>query len=177
MMIEQHWFIAYTRSCQEKNVAAELEARGIATFLPARKVIRQWSDRKKVVDQMLIPRIVFVYCTEKERRDSCGTVHYLVRYLTDFPGSAKPARVPGSQMQDFIAMVTGSPSEVVFTDRRLQPGDMVRINRGPFEGRVVEIVNLEGKHYAAVRLPVLGSALTQIDIDSIERVSCAKNEK
>ena len=176
-MIESHWFIAYTRSCQEKNVAAALEARGLKTYVPIRKVIRQWSDRKKVVDQILVPRIVFVHCTEKERRQSFGKVFYLVRYLTDFPGSAKPARVPEQQMRDFIAMVTGSPSEVTLTDRPLQPGDMVLIKEGPFEGRVVELVNLDGKHYVAVRLPVLGAAITKIDIDSVERVSCADDEK
>ena len=176
-MNENHWFIAYTRSCQENNVAAALNARGVKTYIPVRKVVRQWSDRKKVANQILIPRIVFVYCTEKQRRESCEYAMYLVRYLTDFPNSGKPARVPESQMTDFMAMVGCSQDEVTITDAPLRPGEMVRIKEGPFEGKVVEFVSFEGRHYAAVRLSVLGTALTQIDIDSVERVSCTETEK
>ena len=176
-MNENHWFIACTRSCQEKNVAASLEARGLKTYIPIRKVIRKWSDRRKVVDQILIQRVVFVRCTEKERKLTMGGVPYLVKYLTAYPGAGEPAKVPEDQMRDFVAMVNGSVEEVSFTEQPLQPGDMVRFTKGPLEGRVVELVSLDGKHYAAVRLPVLGAAITRIDIDSVERVSCAEDEK
>ena len=176
-MNENHWFIAYTRSCQENNVAAALNAHGIRTYVPVRKVVRQWSDRKKAVDQILIPRVVFVCCTEKERRESCAFSPYLVKYLTEFPRAGKPAKVPEAQMLDFMEMVSGSQGEVIVTDAPLQPGEMVRVKEGPFEGRVVEFVSFEGSHFAAVRISVLGAALTHIDINSVERVSCAESEK
>ena len=167
-MNDQHWYIACTRSCQDRNVASALSARGLEVFVAVRREVRQWSDRKKVVDRLLIPHIVFVRCTEAERRSSLADIPYLTRFLSEKPGSYKPAVVPDSQMDDFIAMVDSANGEVRVTDGGLQPGDMVRVKEGALEGRVVELVRLDGKDCLAVRLPILGAACIQIDRKSVE---------
>ena len=170
-MNELHWYIAYTRSCQDKNVAAALSARGYEVFVPIRKEVRQWSDRKKVVDRLLIPHMVFVRCTELERRNSASEIPYITRYLTEKPGSYKAAIVPDSQMDAFMAMVASAGGEVALIDRPLSPGDLVRVKHGALEGKVAELVKVEGKDCLAVRLPILGSACVQIDRNSVELIT------
>lgn len=167
-MNEQHWYIAHTRSCQDKNVAQALSARGYGVFVAVRREVRQWSDRRKVVETLLIPRTVFVRCTELERINSLKEIPYLTHYLSESPGSYKPAKVPDRQMDDFIAMVESANGEVTVTDRSLKPGDMVRVKDGVLEGRVVELVRVDGKDCLAVRLPLLGTACVQIDRKSVE---------
>ena len=169
-MNELHWYIAYTRSCQDKNVAAALSARGYEVFVPIRKEVRQWSDRKKVVDRLLIPHMVFVRCTELERRNSASEIPYITRYLTEKPGSYKAAIVPDSQMDTFISMVDSFNGEVTVVDRALRPGDMVIVKRGALEGKIAELVEIEGKDCLAVRLPMLGAACVQIDRNSVELI-------
>lgn len=170
-MNERHWYIAYTRSCQDKNVAAALSARGYEVFVPLRKEVRQWSDRKKVVDRLLIPRMVFVRCTELERRNSASDIPYITRYLTEKPGSYKAAIVPDQQMDAFMAMVASVGGEVTVIDRPLSPGDLVRVKHGALEGKVAELVKVEGRDCLAVRLPILGAACVQIDRNSVELIT------
>ena len=167
-MNERNWYIACTRSCQDRNVAQALSARGYEVYVAIRREVRQWSDRKKVVDRLLIPRSVFVRCTESERRNSLAEIPYLTHYLTEVPGTYKPAIVPDKQMNDFIAMVDSTNGNVTVTDRELRPGDMVRVTEGALEGRVVELVSVDGKDCLAVRLPILGTACIQIDRKSVE---------
>ena len=167
-MNEQHWYIAFTRSCQDKNVAAALSARGYEVFVAVRRELRQWSDRKKVVDRLLIPRVVFVRCTEQERRRSLDEIPYLTCYLSETPGTYKAAKVPDDQMETFIRMVDSANGEITVTDRQLRPGDLVKVKEGALAGRVVELVSVDGQDCLAVRLSLLGTACIQIDRKSVE---------
>ena len=47
---------------------------------------------------------------------------------------------------------------------------MVRVKSGVLEGRVVELVSLDGRDCLAVRLPILGAACIQIDRKSVELI-------
>ncbi len=61
------WRVFYTRPRNEKKVAERLSARGIEVCLPLRTVLRQWSDRKKKVQEPLFPGYLFAYVDEHER--------------------------------------------------------------------------------------------------------------
>ncbi|MBO4466432.1 MAG: UpxY family transcription antiterminator [Bacteroidales bacterium] len=167
-MNELHWYIARTRSCQDKKVAEALSAMGYEVYVAVRREVRQWSDRKKVADRLLIPRTVFVHCTDQDRRKALIDVRYITHFLTQSPGSYKIAVVPDKQMEDFIAMVDSANGEVTVTERQLRPGDMVRVKDGALEGRIVELVSVDGKDCLVVRLPLLGTACIQIDRKSVE---------
>lgn len=61
------WRVFYTRPRNEKKVAERLEARGLDVCLPLRTVLRQWSDRKKKVQEPLFPGYLFAHVDERER--------------------------------------------------------------------------------------------------------------
>ena len=54
------WFAIQTMPRHERKVAAELQRKGLCTFLPLFPSARQWSDRVRVLDMPLFPGYVFV---------------------------------------------------------------------------------------------------------------------
>jgi hypothetical protein len=48
------------QASQRKKVYARLVEKGIETFLPLQKRLKQWSDRKKLVDEPLFRSYIFV---------------------------------------------------------------------------------------------------------------------
>ncbi len=54
------WFALYTRSRHEKAAERELNKKGFETFMPLISVMRQWSDRRKTVEEPLFKSYLFV---------------------------------------------------------------------------------------------------------------------
>ena len=48
-----HWYALYVKSRSEKKVLSQLEDMGLEAFLPLVTRIKQWSDRKKKVEEPL----------------------------------------------------------------------------------------------------------------------------
>ena len=63
----EHWYAMYVMMHHEKRVAERLKAKQIECFVPIQEVVKQWSDRKKKVKQVVITRMVFVRTNEKQR--------------------------------------------------------------------------------------------------------------
>lgn len=55
------WYALYCKSRHEKKVARQLEEKQITYYLPLRREIRQWSDRKKWVEVPLFRGYIFVH--------------------------------------------------------------------------------------------------------------------
>jgi len=65
--IERHWYAFYVRMHHEKKTAEKLEMLHVEHFLPIQEVVRQWSDRKKKIKQVVIPMLIFI-CTDEKGR-------------------------------------------------------------------------------------------------------------
>ena len=78
---ERAWYAVYTNSRAEKRVSERISEMGIETFLPLQKTLRQWSDRKKLVEKPLISSYVFVKAVPKEFfpiRTTDGVVKFIM---------------------------------------------------------------------------------------------------
>ncbi len=81
--MDKKWFAIYTKPRWEKKVDSVLTRKGIESWCPLQKVLRQWSDRKKIVEEPLFKSYVFVYINETEKTKVLMTdgvlnfVHYL----------------------------------------------------------------------------------------------------
>ena len=53
---EKRWYACYTRARHEKQVDLWFGRRGIESYLPMIPRVRQWKDRKKVVDWPSVER-------------------------------------------------------------------------------------------------------------------------
>src|SRR6187402_1930352 len=66
---EKKWYVVYTRPRWEKKVAYLLLAKGIEHYCPLNRVMKQWSDRKKVVLEPLFKGYIFVKLEEALKWD------------------------------------------------------------------------------------------------------------
>ena len=62
----QCWHVIYVRPKFERKVFATLLERGVESYLPLKKVVRQWRDRKKKMEVPVFPGYVFVKINRKE---------------------------------------------------------------------------------------------------------------
>lgn len=126
--VERRWYAAYTCANHEKQVAAELNARGIEHFLPLYSSLRRWKDRRVWLDHPLFPGYVFVRLVLVERM-CVLQIPSLVR-LVGFGGL--PAALPDQQVEILRAglaeRLRAEPHPFLTVGRR------VRIVRGPLRG-------------------------------------------
>src|SRR5512147_949641 len=62
---ETKWYALWVKSRHEFVTERELDRKGIETFLPTVSKVRQWKDRKKLVDFPLFPGYLFVRVTPR----------------------------------------------------------------------------------------------------------------
>ena len=162
----KRWYVALVRMHHEKKVAERLSKMGIDSFVPVQQQIHQWSDRRKMVDTVLLPMMVFVHVNPKERMEvlSFSTVS---RYMV-MRGESTPAVIPDEQMARFRFMLDYSEEAVCMNDTPLARGEKVRVIKGPLSGLVGELVTVGGKSKIAVRLNMLGCACGDMPIGYVE---------
>jgi transcription antitermination factor NusG len=147
-----NWHAIYVHSRAEKKVHAELNFKGIESFLPLQRKLRQWSDRKKWVEIPLISGYVFVHITRKEY-DSVLQIDNVMQYVR-FEGKA--AIIRDQDIEVLKRMLGQSDLEVEITSEDLQPGMLVEIVAGPMMGIRGELVSFRGHNKVALRIPPLG---------------------
>ena len=175
----KRWYVALVRMHHEKKVAERLSKMGIDSFVPVQQQIHQWSDRRKMVESVLLPMMVFVHVNPKERMEvlSFSTVS---RYMV-MRGESTPAVIPDEQMARFRFMLDYSEEAVCMNavsythlrahetkDTPLARGEKVRVIKGPLSGLVGELVTVAGKSKIAVRLNMLGCACVDMPIGYVE---------
>ena len=64
----KRWIAVLVQMCMEKKVGERLTKLGVENYVPTQTEIRQWSDRKKKVERVVIPMVVFVHTDEKTER-------------------------------------------------------------------------------------------------------------
>lgn len=169
MSENKDWLVAYVQNNREKKIYERLTSLGIESFLPLQEEIRQWIDRRKKIQRVIIPMVIFVRVAPSERLQVLQTSS-VNRYMV-LRGENTPAIVPDSQMERFRFMLDYSEQAVEMCYDRLQQGERIRIVKGPLTGLEGELVNVDGKNKVAVRIDLLGVALVEVPAGFVERVA------
>jgi hypothetical protein len=80
-------------------------------FLPIQEVVRQWSDRKKKIKQVVIPMLIFICTDEKGRIELLQNFPSLTGCLID-PATRRPAIIRDKEMEQFKFMLDYSEGTV-----------------------------------------------------------------
>lgn len=64
---DKKWYALYTKPRWEKKVSMVLNAKGIECWCPVKKTQKQWSDRKKIVEEPLFTSYTFVRIEDAEK--------------------------------------------------------------------------------------------------------------
>ena len=163
----KRWIAALVQSCTEKRVGVRLDKMDVENYIPTQTEIHQWSDRKKKVERIVIPMIVFIHTDEMtERRLRMQT---FIRKILSYPGQWKAAVIPDEQINRLKFMLRHAESQVELMEQNLQVGETIRIARGPLKGLEGEICQVQvGKPMIAVRIDGLGYACVSIDKSDVE---------
>ena len=159
------WYPVYTNPRAEKKAHQALLNKGIETYLPLRRQLKQWSDRKKWVDEPFIKSYLFVHIAEHEQTEVLMT-RGISRFI--YFGS-KIAPMPDRQIDDLKLLMTSS-LELEITEENLLPGEKIIIKAGPLKGMTGEIISYRSQRQLALRLENLGcSVIIHVAASLIDR--------
>lgn len=164
----RRWLVAYVRLYHEKKTSEYLTKMKIENFLPIQEEMHQWSDRKKKMERILIPMMIFVHVDETERIEVLK-LSSVSRYMI-LRGESRPAIIPDEQMKRFKFMLDYSEEAIQFTDNQFAPGEKIRVIKGPLAGLEGELVTVNGKTKLAVRIDSLGYASVEMPVGFVEPI-------
>jgi transcriptional antiterminator RfaH len=148
------WYPVYTNPRAEKQACLALVNKGIETYLPLHRQLKQWSDRKKWVEEPFIKSYLFVRINEHEQTEVLMTKG-IARFIYF---SGRVASMPDRQI-DELKLLMASPYELEVTAEHLQPGEKIVIKAGPLKGLTGEIISYRSQKQLALRLENLGYSI------------------
>lgn len=164
----KRWVAALVQMNCEKKVAAKLDKMGIANYVPVQQEEHQWSDRKKKIDRVVIPMVIFVRLAQDEE-DDFRRLSFILKFIT-YPGSKELATpIPDEQIEQIQFLLKHSESPVTFSTH-IEIGDAVRIVKGPLKGFIGHCCGMSNSE-VAIHLDMLGYATTYVPIANIEIIS------
>lgn len=174
---KSHWFVAIVNHNSEKQSAEKLSKMGIVNYLPTQTEIRVWRNgRKSKVDRIVIPSIVFIYCSEERRKEIVG-LPFIFRFMTNKAGTIKGsankplAVISDNEIERLKFMVGQSDVPVEIIEKPFMNGDKVRVVRGSLVGLEGEVIDTKNsKSDLIVALDFFGCARLSIDTINIERI-------
>ncbi len=161
----KRWIAVLVQVNCEKKTATRLGKVGYETYIPTQQEVRQWSDRKKKVDRLIMPMVVFVRATVREEewlRDQ-SYIHKLLA----LPGSDEDKKrfatpIPDNQIERLKFLLENAESEVTIVGN-FKVGDSVRVVSGPLKGLVGVVSEADEKSsIVGVQIDGLGYACVKI---------------
>lgn len=173
---DSKWFVAIVNPRHEKSVAEKLLGNNVESYVASQQEMHVWANgRRKLVDRVVIPSMVFVKCSEKKRRQIVS-LPYILRFLVnrsaDSGGLNRPVAVIGdSEIEKLKFMLGQSDSPVGFAPGEFHVKDNVRVVRGSLRGLEGEIrESPDGNHTLVVSLSLLGGATVFIRPEDVEKI-------
>ena len=151
-----NWCALSVKSRHEFAVENELIAKGIEAFLPAFKKLRQWKDRKKLIDFPLFPGYLFIRAQSKP--EELSAVIHTRGVVSVISGEAgRPVPVPEAEI-NALKLLVGSGAQIDIYPH-LKQGVRVRILRGLLQGVEGVIASKDGRFSLIVNIEILGRSV------------------
>ena len=162
-----NWYPVYTNPRAEKAALTALQKKGITAYLPLQKQLKQWSDRKKWVEEPFLKSYIFVYMRATEQ-----TEVLMIKGISRFIFfSGKIASMPDRQIEELKSLLA-SPYELEITADALERGESVIVKAGPLKGLIGEMIAYKSRTQLVIRLDKLGySILVNLAASLIDRLS------
>lgn len=150
------WHALYVASRQEKNAMRLLIEKNIEAYAPVVKTMKQWSDRKKMVELPLLNGYVFVKISSTENEKTLQTKG-VVNFVRSEGKIAVIRDIEIQRLKQLVELGYQMEAHGIKTD--FKQGEKVKIVSGVLkgiEGMVVE--NKEGK-FIDVLLESIGQSI------------------
>ena len=143
------WYALQVRSRKESYVASHVLGQGFECLLPTYKSVRQWSDRKKELEQPLFPGYLFCRFDFHYRRPLItipGVLQILGNGRIGIP-------VSDDEINALRLAVTSGIAKQPWP--YLEVGQRVRVNYGMLSGLEGILVNVKGNHRVVLSVTLL----------------------
>ena len=165
----ERWVAALVQMCTEKKVGDRLTKLGIENYVPTQTEIHQWSDRKKKIERVVIPMVVFVRADEATER--ILRMQSFIRKILTYPGQTAAAVIPDDQIERLKFMLKQADAPVELMPENLRVGDTVRIVRGALKGLEGELCkSVPEKSMVAIRVDGLGYACVSVSVGDLVEI-------
>jgi transcription antitermination factor NusG len=156
------WFAARTQMNCERKVEQEFKGIAKETYLPTQEEIHIWSDRRKLVQRVVIPMILFVKMDSEAAKKVHHTSHFY-GFIGKDRKSNIPAPIPDCDIERLQFMLKYSDSPVYVESMPVNLGDKVRIIRGKLQGLEGTVLSIK-EHISeiVINLNTLGCAKVHI---------------
>jgi transcription antitermination factor NusG len=157
MQTENKWYAIYTKPRWEKKVDGILLKNGINSWCPVQKVQKQWSDRKKIIEEPLFKSYVFVRINLKTEEKlqvlrADGVLNF-VHYL------GKPAVIKDKEVDTIKKYLSEKDTNIeIISIDGFNENAMVQVNQGVFMDNKGKVVR-GGKKKVYVELKGLGQVM------------------
>jgi transcriptional antiterminator RfaH len=148
------WHAIYTRMNHEKTIENELLEKNIEVYLPKKRVLHQWSDRKRWIEEPLFRPYLFVHVSPKEYQKVLE-VPAVISYIS-FGGKA--AVIPSAQI-DLIKILVQEQYSLEITSHPIENGQKIKITHGTLKGFSGEVFECKNRHKVQVYIEVLSCAI------------------
>lgn len=171
------WFVAIVNSRHEKAVRDKLQDINFESYVATQKELRVWNNgRRKIIDRVVIPSVVFVKCTDIERRNIVNLPYinrFMVNRTAHSGGLNRPvAVISDAEIEKLKFMLGQTERPVEFAPTIFRVNDNVRVIRGNLRGLEGEIKkNSDGTHTLVVSLSLLGGATVFIEPHDVEKIT------
>jgi transcription antitermination factor NusG len=152
---EKKWYAVYTKPRWEKKIDAVLTRKGIESWCPLQKIERQWSDRKKVIEDPLFKSYVFVHIDDDERTKVLSTdgVLNFVYYL------GKPAVIRHEEVDTIKRYLAEKDATIlIISQEGFKEDTRIMVNHGVFMGNEGTVMR-GGRKKIYVKLESLGHVM------------------
>ncbi len=152
---EKKWFALYTKPRWEKKVDSVLIKKGIEAWCPVQKVQKQWSDRKKIIEEPLFKSYVFVKVDETERTKvlmTDGVLNFVYHV-------GKPAVIRNEEIELIKKYLAEKEASISIQSlESLDENTRIKVNHGIFMDETGTVVR-GGKKKVYVKLESLGQVM------------------
>lgn len=146
-------------------VLASLQEKQIVCYLPMRKVLRQWSDRRKWIEEPLFKGYIFIYGDEALRYRAVQT-RGVVRAVM-FGG--KMAVVHDEEIEMIKKIL--HESENAEAVPCVHVGDEVQVQVGPLMGLRGRLEAFQNTHRLIIDVPSIRQAIrVSVDIRDVKKI-------
>ncbi|MBB6501297.1 UpxY family transcription antiterminator [Pedobacter cryoconitis] len=161
------WYVLYTKTNNEKKVALTLSENNINHYLPLVKVLRNWNDRKKLVELPMFPSYLFIYLTGVkdyiQGLEIGGVINY-VRF-------GKQIAMVDDLIINSLKIMTNASASLEISSEGFQFGQRLLIKEGMLTGLYCELVQYKGKEKLLVRIDLLNrNILMDMPLDFVTKI-------
>jgi transcription antitermination factor NusG len=146
---EGKWFAVYTQYKREKLVKKMLDQKGIECYLPIKKVVKEWSKKRRTMEIPLISCYIFVKITASEYVPVLET-EYVMKFLRI---GKDLIAIPESEIELIQRILQEDTIDFeIEANQNFKEGDWVEITGGNLEGVKGKLVEIEGKNRVLITL-------------------------